>query len=250
MLIHASSNIRPLYIIAGESNSGGLGLNSDIPAAELQPNPKVQIWNNDASGFNPLQIGANNLRGHAGLTGVSNIDTTRHGLERSLALDAVRPIWLVKAGQGGSTIGEWAANGAYSNTLATRANAAIAAMQAMRFRPLPIFIWWLGVNDAIAGTPPATWKTSTEAHFARVRTLLGSNTQIYALKLMLNTPAKVAINQQIDLLAGPNTYVINVSAADGMVQSDTNHWTAQGFRVCGQSLAGVIRSSIGSKSRL
>ena len=251
MLIFTSSNIRPLYIISGESNSGGLGFNSDIPASELQPNQKVQIWNNDTnSGFADLQIGVNNLRGHTGLTGVSGYDTTRHGLERSLALDATRRIWLVKAGQGGSTIGQWAANSAYSNTLTTRVNGAIAAMQAARLRPLPIFVWWLGINDAVAGTTPTTWRTLSEAHFARVRTLLGANTPIYMMKIMPNTPAKIAINQQIDLMAGGNNYAIDVSGADNMVQPDTNHWTAQGVRVAGISLTSAIRSSIGGKSRL
>jgi len=114
-----------LVVITGESNAGGYALNSEATPEELAPRPAVQILDNDALVFRPLAIGTNNLLGHAGLR-----PTETHGFELELANRAERwpadrqPVYLVKTGQGGSRIADWAPDGAYFRTFRTRVAAA------------------------------------------------------------------------------------------------------------------------------
>jgi hypothetical protein len=241
-----------LIVIGGESNSGGLGFNSDIPASELLPNQQTLIWHNVTGGFEPLDIGTNNLLGHTDLTGVSSIETTRHGLERSLALDAQKQIRILKTGQGGSRISQWlpADSSGYWNTFVSRYEAAISNLgNDGRRNVAPLYVWWQGVNDANDGNTGSTWRTATQAHFARVRQVMGANTHIFPLKIMPNTANKIQINLRIDEIgaADPLTHIVDVSGADGMVQSDLNHWSAEGFRVAGQSLTASIFEVFGSR---
>ena len=73
-----TDNYVPLVLFIGESNSGGVALNSDLAASELLPRPRVQIWDNiNNDGFDTLQIGVNNLLGHIGL---ETYATDHHGL--------------------------------------------------------------------------------------------------------------------------------------------------------------------------
>ncbi len=238
-----------LYVIAGESNSGGATLgNAQLPPAELQPNPKIKIWHNINGGFVDLQIGVNNLLGHTGLSGTSH-QTQSHGLERSLALDAIGSLYLIKAGQGGSRISQWppTATEAYHSILAARYNAAKAAIPG---RVKPVLIWWQGINDANDGNT-ANWRANTEAQFVRVRTLMGAKTPIFAMKIMPNTANKIQINGLLDDIArsDPFTYAIDVSAADNdLVLNDSNHWDNAGMRKCGQSLAVKLRQVMGTSS--
>jgi hypothetical protein len=263
MLFLAASKSAILYVIFGESNSGGIAYNAEIPASELLPNSIVRIWNNDTSIFEPLDIGANNLLGHTGLTGLSsvggapgvaNFEVSCHGLERSLVLDASSTVYLLKSGQGGSRVAQWlpADASGYWNTFVSRYTAARSALQAQGFRVVPICIWWQGVNDAIDGNTSTAWRNSTEAHFARVRTLVGATTPIFQMKIMVNSANKIAINAHIDAIdaADPRTYAVDVSAANNMIQADNHHWTTEGFRVAGQALTASILSVVGSRSRL
>ena len=74
-----------LVIITGESNSGGFALNSEATTEEVAPRSAVQILDNDVLAFRPLDIGTNNLLGHAGLK-----PTETHGFELELANRAER----------------------------------------------------------------------------------------------------------------------------------------------------------------
>jgi hypothetical protein len=61
----ASDGKRPLvFVITGESNSGGVGLNSEATPRELQPRRSVLIADLEADGMPlvPMQLGKNNLR--------------------------------------------------------------------------------------------------------------------------------------------------------------------------------------------
>lgn len=99
---------RLLVIINGESNSGGYALNSEALSSELLPRSAVQILDNTGlATWQDLDIGTNNLVGHSGLSNGST-----HGFELELANRAEtdsfynEPVYLVKTGQGGSTIAQ------------------------------------------------------------------------------------------------------------------------------------------------
>jgi hypothetical protein len=83
--IQGQVTLPPLvFVITGESNSGGLGSNSQATPAEQKAGPCVQITNltNGRFTFEPLHLGGNNLRAHFGL---QKYYGTRHGFENELA---------------------------------------------------------------------------------------------------------------------------------------------------------------------
>ena len=178
----------PLIVFIGESNSGGYGKNSDASANELTSTTAVKIWDNDNNdGFDDLDIGTNNLRGHTGLTGVDDpdlpgsttIDQSRHGWELQLSNTAeagdwgVDTVYLVKCGQGGSKVSEWNAGGSYMTAATTRINGAIAAIKALGKTPI-VYVWMsIGINDDIAGTSMLAYKTGLAEWITRIRSLTG-----------------------------------------------------------------------------
>ena len=158
-----------LIIFSGESNSGGFALNSQASLAELAPRPETLILNNTTlAGFEPLDVGTNNLVGHSGLSNGST-----HGWEIGLA-NAVAggqlrpsPLYLVKTGQGGSTIANWNSGGTFYNTFLARINAAKTLLGSQQYNAA---LWYTqGINDAIAGTSVSVWKAATIAHLEKIR---------------------------------------------------------------------------------
>jgi len=218
---------RPLVIvITGESNSGGIGLNSQATSAELQPRPSVQIMNltNGLFSFEPLQLGVNNLRDHDRLEGYYS---TCHGFENELAnavetnaFPGFKQVYLIKTGQGGSTIQQWAgeAPGGYWSQFMQRIEAGKRQLPAN-----PRWVVWfsLGINDAIAGTPVAQWKKDVIAHLKRIKTQLPGATILMTQFQSMGYPQ---INEALAAIADEeaNVFVIDSSKAE---LRDTNHWS-------------------------
>jgi len=71
-----SNGVR-VYLLTGQSNAGGRGLNSEATSGELEPQPQFKIWSKINSQFENLDIPANNL----------SINSTFHGIELGLALN-------------------------------------------------------------------------------------------------------------------------------------------------------------------
>ena len=172
---NAAEGGNPLvFVITGESNSGGIGSNLHATPAELAPRPCVQIMNltDGRFGFENLQLGVNNLREHAGL---EECFSTSHGFENELA-NAVeaglfagrKQVRLIKTGHGGSMIEQWVPGhvAGYWKKFIQRTGGA---------KPqLPDNLQWvvwlsLGINDAIAGTPIDRWKQDTLVHLQRIK---------------------------------------------------------------------------------
>jgi len=241
-----------LIIFNGESNSGGFAQNNLLTAPELAVRSGVQIFNNTTlNTFDSLQIGVNNLVGHTGLT-----DNATHGWENGLANEVnlgrlSSHAYLVKTGQGASTISQWNVGGAYFNTFTSRVNAAKSLLSAQNYKTV---IWYTqGINDATAGTSIATWETSTIQHLANLRSIAGVDTPILITSLtpIYNPSWLVAIQ---DVISQTNkTYLINTATigADAFLR-DANHWDAQGMRLMASELVRVTKlfSSNSRKSRL
>lgn len=242
------SKVRYLFVIAGESNAGGYAVNTQLTADQLLPQSHLKIWNNTSSVFQPLQIGTNNLLGHTGTP-----DNATHGLERALAREVLSVLqwpeaYLVKAVQGGSTIAQWSVGNAsgYLTTLTNRFNAARAALTTAGFTVRPIFIWMNGINDAVNGTVPATFRTATQAHFTQIRSLMGASTPIFFPKIMPTNAAYIAINTEIATidtadanLWSPNTQTIPNNPID------PNHYTANGYVEIMRTIVDSIRLNLG-----
>jgi len=214
-----------VFVFAGESNAGGQAVNASASAAELAARPSVQILNNTSLEFESLDVGTNNLIDHFGLT-----DNATHGMEIGLAneVDAGSfpgrsTVYLVKTGQGGSTIGEWDDGDPYWDTFLER----IAAAKELLGESVRWVVWYSqGINDAIAGTAAATWKAATVAHLAKIQTEL---------------PGCVVVMTEFQGLSNGSytTQIREIAAADAAVSSvdltgaatdGGNHWSYAGFK--------------------
>lgn len=234
---------KKLFIINGESNSGGYALNSEALSSELLPRPAVQILDNTALlTFQDLDIGTNNLIGHSGLSNGST-----HGFELELANRAElrhfykEPCYLVKTGQGGSMISQWAIGQSFWNIFVDRVEAAQDLLSAVDYDPYILFS--LGINDAIAGTNVNTWKAATIVHLANMRTLVGANTPIVMTQFngmgggSTYDSYSDAIQEICDELVG--VYCV---PATGAGLRDTNHWNYSGMKLMSGRMLDIIES--------
>lgn len=233
----------PLIIFTGESNSGGYALNSQATAPEVAPRSAVQILNNTTLLFEALDIGTNNLLGHEGLS-----SGPTHGLELMLAnrVEAgtfvPAPCYLVKTGQGASTIANWAVGGFYGSTncwqtFQDRVDEAINLITtATGTPPTPYIFYSQGINDAIAGTDVNTWKTATLAHFDKIRAKYGANVPIVMTKLTAPYPV---YNAAIEDLAGQRSDLFFVETLDATTR-DTNHWDYAGMKLISGRMQDVL----------
>lgn len=231
----------PLIIFNGESNSGGYADNNDLTTQQKIPRPAVQIFNNSTLTFEPLQIGVNNIISHAGLTNAT------HGWEHGLAnaveaglFTGFSSVYLVKTGQGGSTIAQWATGSAYLNAYISRIQTAKQLILNSGKIPLP-FIWYSqGINDRIAGTDATQWKTNTIAHFKNLRQYIG-----YA---PIIEPAFMAdqgsYNSYLTDIQATEKYFFVVSS-DGAGLRDANHWNTQGMALLASRMVATVVNTIG-----
>lgn len=227
-----SQPFKRLFVITGESNSGGYALNSEAISSELIERSAIKILDNvGLSEFQNLDIGTNNLVGHSGLSNGST-----HGFELELCNRAEqrswynRPTYLVKAGQGGSTISQWALNGSYMNTFVSRVQAAQSLLLGHRYKTYVLFS--LGINDAISGTNVTTWKSAVLAHFADIRTYLGTNTPIIMTEFQGMGASPTAYDSYTTAIqeisaSDHNAYSVNVT---GAALRDANHWNYSGMK--------------------
>ena len=242
------AKVRYLFVPFGESNSGGVALNSILTAVDLLPQNHLKIWNNSTSTFQPLQIGTNNLISHTGLT-----NNVTHGIERGLAREVLNVLqwpeaYILKSGQGGSTIAQWSVGNAsgYLSTLTSRYNAARSALTSQGFIVRPVVIWFNGINDAVAGTTPSTFRTATQAHFAQIRAVMGSTTPIFMPQIMPTNAAYTAINTEIAAIDATDANMWSLATSSvAQDPNNTYHYTANGYLQIARAFIDSFRSNLG-----
>ena len=239
-----------VFVLAGESNSGGIGLNSDATPAEHAARSCVQIMNltSNLFGFESLQLGVNNLRDHAGLQAYYD---TCHGFENALANSVESgvfkdhsQVYLIKTGQGGSVISQWAvgAPSGYWAKFLQRLNAGKARLPSHR----QWVVWFsLGINDAIAGTPVSAWKTNTIAHLDKLKAELpGAIIVMTQFQSMTGGVSMAAVNQAIAEIAATEANVFAVDSS-GAALRDTYHWSYTGLKTVGNRMAATTKQALG-----
>jgi len=247
----------PLILLTGESNSVGVANNTDPLPSEVDIRPAVQILNASNLQFEDLNIGTNNSHGwyNTATSTWSNMND-RHGMELALANSVEEGLWmddtvyLVKSGQGGSTISQWGTGGLFWPKFVERYTAAITALNALDKLPLPIIWYSQGVNDMGASTAPATWKAATIAHFAKIRKLVGFAPIImtkFDPSLHANAPG---INAAIDQISDeiPLVFAINTVDAKRIAAGDA-HWDYEGMLTVGRKMIDVSINRIGERYR-
>lgn len=241
LALSASAAPRPLvFVFTGESNSGGIGRNAETTPAELASRTSVQIMNltNGLFTFEPLLLGQNNLRDHAGLEGYYE---GCHGLELGLANAAEagsfagrKQVYLIKTGQGGSKIEQWAPD--HKSGYWKKFDQRLAAARRQVPTNAQWVVWFsLGINDAIANTPMTLWKQDTLAHLRRIKKELPGApivmTQFQSMKRYAATDkalAEIAAEE-------PGIFVVDSTGA-GM-EPDGNHWNYAGLKTVAQRMA-------------
>lgn len=237
---------RPLaFVFIGESNSGGLGRNVQATPGEMAPRPSVQILKLDDGpfAFEDLRLGVNNIKDHAGLDGFR---ATCHGWENELAnavadgaLPGYQRVYLVKAGQGGSRVAQWGERSDYWLKFAQRTDAARRQLGGE-----PQWVVWLslGINDAIARTPIATWKTDVADYLRRIRQQLPGARIVMTRFESMGYPA---INQAIQEIVAAQQDVAAIDST-GATLADANHWDYRGLKTVTRRLLAATQERLGA----
>lgn len=261
-----------LIIMLGESNSGGLARNAEAPSNQLGIRSNVNILNNNTLQVETLNIGStgNNLLGHTGIPDVTSSAWNGacgppHGWELGIAnkfdMNAFggNTLYILKAGQGGSTIGDWNIGGSYWNTFVNRYNTIRAQIQG---NPT-IYIWYeLGINDCIYSTNINTWRSGLVDHFENVRDTIGVSAPIFMTKLpdvgTAGSPVGgiSAFNNVIDGLSAfvPLFYWVKTDDAALLsdqvlvTSGDINHWNYYGMKKISYRMADMTTNLIGMGS--
>jgi len=231
-----------LFVFSGESNSGGVALNSDAAPYEIGVRKSVLIWDNvGGTGWDTLNIGVNNLLGHFGFTEAQT--HLFHGWELGLAnaADSGRfkrtPVYLTKTGQGSSRISQWDSTdpSGYWVKMKHRVDSSTAELKS-RGIPFKMVIWYSqGINDRIYGTPRSTWKEKTIAHLNKIHDAFGKDIPIIMVESMTNNGNDL-YNPDMEDIAAIVPHVSTVKTTGLPVQADNNHWTYVSMKAIARSL--------------
>lgn len=231
----------------GESNSGGMALNEDALPSEIGERANVNIYrNNFVRQIAPLYIGgvnANNLIGHTGFT--TEQTQTMHGWELQFAnkVDAnyflKSPCYLVKTGQGGSRIAQWAEGQTYTNTCISRVNGMKFVLNNQGAQHETYMIATIGINDAVAGTSATDYYNGVVDFIARMRALYG-DFNIIMTRIMRYNANYQAIDDAIVQLGNDFSYITVVSV-DGAELENAQHWSYSGMKLIADRMLKIVR---------
>ncbi len=224
--------LRPiLVIIAGESNAGSqYALNTGLPTVDTQAFAHSFIYNNRTHTIQNLHIGTNDVLLHTGIT-----DNSCHAFELEIALQTEAnqtkfhaPVYFVKAGQGGSTIGQWqkGVGPFYYDTLLSRVNNTLAIMGG---HPQIFLLWTQGINDGCSTVGCfTTWQTNTSTFFAQLRSDLSTYT-VNILVPLFTEPGMggIGFNAYYSNIAAVTSYM-RVCDTYGATLANGFHWDTPG----------------------
>lgn len=193
-----------LFVLFGESNSGGLAPNSSALSSELLPR-NLKILNNSTLKFEKTKIGVNNLIGHIGLEYAMN---TAHGMELELANKYDegyfndKEIYLVKAGAGGSKVQEWGVSDTYFQNFKNRVNTA----RELLFENYPediTFMLSIGINNRGVNDGWPIYKSGLQAMIDNLKSELNiTNPKLSIMKFQFVTNLDMGLyNAVIDDVA-------------------------------------------------
>lgn len=220
-----------VFVITGESNSGGIGKNSDASPGEMASHPSVQIMNLTSGNFEfeDLKPGVNNLRDHHRL---ENFYTDHHGLELGLAkaveagkFPGHRKVYLIKTGQGGSRISQWSETD--SSGFWKKFVQRIEAGKRQLPKNSQWVVWMsLGINDGNDAAPIETWRKEMRAHLARIKSQLPGAVVVMTQFQSMGYPD---INRAIAEIAAEDPDVVAVDST-GTTLRDKYHWDYEGLK--------------------
>jgi hypothetical protein len=247
-----------LIVFSGESNSGGIADNSYATEGELAKR-KLKILNNTTkASFDSLDIGNNNLTGHLGLIYAAS---NAHGWELQIANKydssyfGSRQVFICKAGQGGTTISQWASSytaEGYTyyplDTFLLRVNSAIELISEQTGQtPVTVMFWSQGINDNSGDV--SAWKTATKNLFTEIRDSLNITlpivmTQFQSITAVTLTSFDTAITEITTEMS--DVYAVNTTGAEvtEVYAGAGSHWGYTGMKVVANLMIGVLINNI------
>lgn len=240
---HAGSGVAtpltgtPLVIVQfGESNSGGLASNLELFRQEMRART-IPIYNNQTGFFEPLMIGKNNLRLHFGLEYAQD---TAHGMENELANQfglsrfGNRPVYLVKAGQGGSTTLNWDGSTYYRDTLYNRVDRACSLVTAATGKtPVIAFMPSVGINER-SSTSASAYKTNIQGIISGCKLHFSGKRCLFGLMQFQFVGTMSDYNAKLSEIAASDTNVFVFPTTDCPSIGDGIHLNDFGFRLSGK----------------
>jgi hypothetical protein len=103
-------------------------------------------------------------------------------------------------------------------------------------------VWFsLGINDALSGTPIATWKTDTIAHLNKIKAELPG---AIIIMTQFQSMGYSATDQAIAEIAAqePNVFAVDSTGAN---LRDANHWSYSGLKTVTQRMVTITEQTLG-----
>ena len=153
-----------MFILAGQSNTEGLGLNTDLKSPYDKPEPKVQMWMNNDKGLEPLAGGFGHVPQWFG-----SAVTLCHALKTALQ---GKPIVIVKAGYSGANLAaDWnPKTGQWYGVLKEKIEKATAALTAQgKTVNLAGMFWIQGESDTMNKDMAEAYEANLTAFISTVR---------------------------------------------------------------------------------
>ncbi|MCB0515991.1 MAG: sialate O-acetylesterase [Chitinophagales bacterium] len=254
-------NIASVYILIGQSNANGGGLNGDnissnLPQALQGPLYQVYTWNNWTSSFEILQVGVNNRF-------PTNIPDSRFGTEirTGIRVRSYRkePFYLVKYAVGGTSLApdnrvnpksDWSPNaGELFDDFSVQYRNAINNLTSLGKIPLLKGVIWIqgeadaqNLNDANAYYN--NLYLNADSLFNRLARLTADSYFQFILSGLNNTvpfPYFNKINQAMINTATQSPNIHYISNIGTSLQADNVHYDAEGFKRLSNKIYNLIK---------
>lgn len=254
--VYMDSSYVNLWIISGESNPQGDGVNAQAIAGDSVGTARSRTQIMQPTGaFASLNIGSNNLA----------ITSGAHGWELELANQAYsryngRTQYIVKVGVAGSKISQWAVGTSNYDSLVTRLTRGIEYIRSIGKKPVIGWLYSQGINDAYSSPGPATavatWVNDTKTLFSNIRDRFGWF-PIVIPQLIGDRTTDPALNQYdsaiVSMAGDPNNFIYRVPSPQGPVGSAATdsinaggiHWSYLGLKAIAQRMMKVLADTAG-----
>ena len=240
--VDTSRKYVPVIIMAGESNATGVNPNSNLTAADIVPNPKVQILNNYTLQLEPLVMGTNSSM-------LTNYPTGfGWELQLSKRMLAGSPffwdtVYLVKIAYSGASISTLSS--IWIDTAYKRLDTAFSQIIAKGYYPQVYIFYSQGINDGTAGTDTATWLKLTEGYISKLRNRYPFHAPYYPTKLIQNG---TVYNNTIGKLGYFDGFAYPVNTS-GLSTQDPQHWDSTAMATICDRMISLSVDTVGQRDK-
>jgi hypothetical protein len=226
-----------VFLMGGQSNMVGLGLNRELTGSLAQPYAPVKMW--DTNSFTSLKPGFAGAAGNYGEFGPEL--TFGRGIQGATAEE----VYLIKHAEGATTLAnDWDPDGANNrehDIFVDRVGKALASLKAQNVSyDIEGMLWMQGESDNV-GAPSSVYANNLTAFIQDMRDRYDPNLKFVVGKIHEAFGDEVRTAQEAVAAADPLTYIVNT---DNMqLGSDGVHYNTAGQLELGYAFANAIKAS-------